>query len=62
MNGRRGQLGASTNLSMGRKQVLDRKSCKLEGHRWAVKSEPVATRFVCPICGEDNARADHSPA
>lgn len=60
MSGRRGQLGASTNLSKSpKRQARDRRRRKREEARWAGKSGPVATRFVYPICGLDHSRADH---
>ena len=60
MSGKRGQLGASTNLSKSpERQARDRARRKRQDERWARKSGPVTSRFVCPICGGPHSRAEH---
>src|SRR5438105_2278182 len=52
VSGKRGQLGASANLSKSpNRQARDRARRKREEKRWERKSGPVTTRFICPICG-----------
>jgi hypothetical protein len=41
------------------RKARDAKSRKRHGERWARKSGPVTTRFICPVCGEPHSRADH---
>lgn len=37
-----------------------RKAQRRQEARWARKSGPVQTRFVCPVCGGAHSRAEHS--
>lgn len=63
MGRHRGQLGATTNSSKGpKRQALDCARRRREEDRWAPECGPLATRFICPICGEDDARADQPTA
>jgi hypothetical protein len=60
MSGKRGQLGASTNLSKSpERHARDRARRKRQEKRWARKSGPVTSWFVCPICGGPHSRTEH---
>ena len=56
----KGNLGASTNISKSpERQAKDRARRKRQEQRWARKSGPVTTSFICPVCGGPHSRADH---
>ena len=41
------------------RQKRERDKRKREEKRWARKSGPVTTRYVCPVCGGPHPRAEH---
>jgi hypothetical protein len=44
------------------RKTRDAEARKRQEKRWAKKSGPVTTRFVCPECGGPHSRADHPSA